>query len=234
MYGLLDMRRMGNALLVKSFIRGIYGIGPWSNFIRRKYLQGKSIEFWYRRNALGTKQGSAIWLSFCKNKSLILRNFRWKLFSGANAFIGRDLILDGLNYHFQPDLIKYLQSRGILIWEKLICSWNNSTPVWIVAADLHLPAHLRPLWESVRSSLSVSPINRSDSKDILVWKLPRAPLPIKVKDIYVALSQLSAPTNLPIYPPSLWKAACPRKMILLSWLIFWNRNLTWEVLQRKG
>eukprot|EP00253_Pinus_taeda_P025144 PITA_25144 len=104
----------------------------------------------------------------------------------------------------------------------------------IYGTDLHLPAHLRPLWESVRSSLSVLPINRSERKDILAWKLPRNPLPVKVKDIYAALSQLSAPTTQPIYPPTLWKAACPTKMILLSWLIFWNRNLTWEVLQRKG
>lgn len=98
-WGPLDTRRMGNALLCKYFLRGIYGTGPWSKFIKRKYLQGKSIDFWYRRNALGIKRGSAIWLSFCKNKSFILKNFRWKLFSGANVFIGHDLIQDGLNHH---------------------------------------------------------------------------------------------------------------------------------------
>lgn len=233
-WGLLDMRRMGNALLVKSFLCGIYGSGPWCNFIKRKYLQGKSIGYWYRRNALGTKRGSAIWLSFCKNKSFILRNFHWKLYSGANAFIGRDLIQDGLIYHLQHELVAYLNFRGIFTWEKLICSWNNSSPIWIEAAELSLPPHFRSMWNSVRSSLSGLPIRRSECKDILVWKLPRAPLPVRVKDIYVALSLLSASTTQPIFPPSLWKVACPTKMILLSWLIFWNRNLTWEVLQRKG
>lgn len=142
--------------------------------------------------------------------------------------------MDGLNEHFQPDLTLYLHYRGIFTWEKLIGSWNNATPVWLEATDLHLPAHLRPLWESARSSLSVLPINRAEHKDFLAWKLPLAPLPVKVRDIYAALSQLSARSTQPIYPPSLWKAICPTKMILLSWLIFWNRNLTWEVLQRKG
>lgn len=125
---------------------------------------------------MGTKHGSAIWSSFCKNKSFILSNFRWKLFTETNAYIGRDLIMDGLNEHFQPDLTMYLHYRGIFTWEKLIGSWNNATPVWHEAADLHLPAHLRPLWESARSSLSVLPINRAEHKDFLAWKLPRAPL----------------------------------------------------------
>lgn len=37
-----------------------------------------------------------------------------------------------------------------------------------------------------------------------------------------------------IFPPRFWKARCPLKMILFSWVVFSNRNLTWEVLQRKG
>lgn len=37
-----------------------------------------------------------------------------------------------------------------------------------------------------------------------------------------------------LFPPQLWKVACPLKMILFSWLVFRNRNLTWEVLQKKS
>eukprot|EP00253_Pinus_taeda_P014556 PITA_14556 len=233
-WGLLDMRTMGNALLRKSILRGIYGNGPWSKFINRKYLKGKSIEFWYRRNTLGIKQGSAIWLSFRKNQSFLMRNFRWKLFIGTNIFIGYDFIQDGLTFHLQSDLVPFLQMRGIFTWDKLIKSWTNSTPVWKEAADLSMPPHFGPMWDSVQQKLQGLAIRRSGTKDVLAWNLPRAPSPVRVKDIYAALSIKQALTVHQIFPFSLWKAACPLKMVLFSWLLFWNRNLTWEVLQKKG
>lgn len=233
-WGLLELRRMGNALLIKSLFRSIYGPGPWCNYIRKKYLQGKCIEYWYKRNTLGIKNGSAIWLSFCRNKSFLLRNFRWRLFNGANTFIGRDLILDGLISHPPHELVAYLYFRGFFTWGCLIRSWNNSLPVWVEASDLSLPPHLLSIWNTFHTALSGRPIRRTECKDALVWKLPRGPLPVRVKDIYYALHLESEHTTLLIFPQSFWKVACPTKMILLSWLIFWNRNLTWEVLERKG
>lgn len=138
-WGILDMRKMGNALLCKSYIRGIYGNGPWSVFINRKYLKGKGIEFWYRRNSLGIKRGSAIWLSFCKNKTFLLKNFRWSIHSGANVFLGNDLIRNGLPSFPHPFLIDFLHLRGLFTWDRLIKSWNNLKPVWKEAGDLSLP-----------------------------------------------------------------------------------------------
>lgn len=37
-----------------------------------------------------------------------------------------------------------------------------------------------------------------------------------------------------LFPPSFWKVGCPLKMILFSWLVFRNKNLTWEILQKKS
>lgn len=77
-WGLLDMRLMGNALLCKTLLHRIYGNGPWSIFIKRKYLKGKNIAFWYRRNSMGIKKGSAIWQSLRKNLPFIMKNFRFR------------------------------------------------------------------------------------------------------------------------------------------------------------
>lgn len=233
-WGILDMRKMGNALLSKSFIRGIYGKGPWSVFINRKYLKGKGIEYWYRRNSLGIKRGSAICLSFRKNKSFLLRNFRWSLHSGANIFLGNDLIQNGLPSLPHPVLIDFLHTRGIFTWDRLIRSWVNLTPVWKEAADLSLPSQISTIWASTRLALQGMAFKRSEHKDALLWSLPHAPSPVRVKDIYASLSISPVSPVEPLFPPSLWKAAYPVKMVLFAWLLYWNRNLTWEVLQNKG
>jgi len=183
---------------------------------------------------LGIKRGSAIWLSLRKNQPFIMRNFRWKIFSGTNIFIGFDSIQDGLTSPLPPALVTYFHKRGIFTWDKLIKSWTNTTPVWKEEADLSMPPHFRPMWNSVRQNLQGQAIKRPGTKDVLAWNLPRAPSPVHVKGIYVALSFKPAHSDQQIFPFSLWKVACPLKMVLFSWLLFQNRNLSWEVLQKKG
>lgn len=86
----------------------------------------------------------------------------------------------------------------------------------------------------MRQNLQGLAIRRSGTKDALAWNLPRAPSPVCVKDIYAALSLKPVLTVQPIFPFPLWKAACPLKMILFSWLLFQNKNLSWEMLQKRG
>lgn len=46
---------------------------------------------------------------------------------------------------------------------------------------------------------------------------------------------LSSPIPPPmIFLVTLWKVPCPLKMTLFLWLVFCNKNLTWEVLQQRG
>lgn len=97
-----------------------------------------------------------------------------------------------------------------------------------------MPPSIFSIWSSFRHVLQGLPIRRTGTKDVLAWNLPRSPLPVRVKDLYVALSSGSAITDQLIFPPSLWKVSCPLKMILFTWLLFRNRNLSWEVLQKKG
>lgn len=233
-WGLLDMRSFGNALLCKSLLRGIFGEGPWSLFINRKYLKGRSIEYWYRRNSLGIKRESAIWHSLRKIQSFFMGNLRWRVFSGSSILIGFDSIMNGLASPLPHALVSFFHSRGIFTWDKLIKSWSLTSPVWKDEVDLLMPPSIFSIWSSVRHVLQGLAIRRTGTKDVLAWNLPRSPLPVRVKDLYVALSSGSAITGQLIFPPSLWKVSCPLKMILFTWLLFRNRNLSWEVLQKKG
>lgn len=97
-----------------------------------------------------------------------------------------------------------------------------------------MPQSLLPLWISVKQRLNSLGIFRSGSRDCLVWSLPKARLPVRVKDIYAIMISVHDRSFGLLFPPCLWEAGCPLKMIILSWLVFRNRNLTWEVLQRKN
>lgn len=74
---------------------------------------------------------------------------------------------------------------------------------------------------------------QSGHVDALIWSLEKPAMQTIVKELYATLSSLRQPLS-PFFPPPFWKASCPLKMILFSWLLFSNRNLSWEVLQRKG
>eukprot|EP00253_Pinus_taeda_P026229 PITA_26229 len=157
-----------------------------------------------------------------------------KYLKGASIHIGFDLIINGPISPFLLPLVLFFHAKGIFTWDKLIKSWSHSSPVWNDGSDLHLPPSLIPLWSSFAQSLSNMAIHRSGTKDVLVWALSSKPLPISVKHIYAALSMQSSFSSLMVFPMPLWKVTCPLKMVLFSWLVFCNRNLTWEVLQQKG
>lgn len=231
-WGLLNLEVFGRALLCKTLHRGIFGSGPWSQLINRKYLRGKGIAYWYRRNTLGKKHGSAIWLGFRKNQHFFMENLQWKISTGACILIGIDNILNGPP-SFPLPLILFLQNKGFFTWDKLISTWSNSTPVWKSASDLLLPPSLSPIWTSFVLGLSSLPIHKADPPDRLVWALPSMPLPISVKSIYAAISPPPPPPPT-IFPITLWKVPCPLKMTLFLWLLFCNKNLTWDALQQRG
>lgn len=163
-----------------------------------------------------------------------MENLCWKVFSGSSILISFDSIVNGLVSNIPLSLVSYLHSKGIFTWDKLIKSWSFTSPVWKDEVDLHLPPSYHPLWSYVLQVLNGLAIRRTGSRDVLDWSLPRSPLPIHVKDLYAALTSGPSNNTQLIFPPSLWKVPCLLKMILFTWLVFWNRNLTWEVLQRKG
>lgn len=81
------------------------------------------------------------------------------------------------------------------------------------------------------SSLSYSHRRTSDH---LIWTVPNAKMPIRVKDIYVVMISPNAPSSSSLFPSCFWKSGCPLKLILFSWLVFNNRNLSWKNLRRRS
>ena len=235
-WGLINMKIFGKALLCKSLYRGIFGSGPWSKIIQNRYLKRRSLEYWYQRSSYGIKSGSAIWNSFRKILPFFIQNLRWRFYSGTCIYIGIDPIVNGLELMIPTCLILFLQTKGIFTWEKLIKQWTSSSPVWIDEEDLSLPPHMRPrpIWASVIQNLTSKGIQRMGNKDKLVWSISKSTQPVRVKDIYTAMIDGLPVDTASMFPMPLWKVTCPLKSILFSWLVFSNRNLSWEVLQKKG
>jgi len=233
-WGLLHMRSFGKALLCNSLQRGIFGKGKWSSIINQKYLKGKPLVYWYRRKSLGSAGGSAIWRGFRKIQLLFFDFLRWRINTGSNILIGIEPTILGLEESLSPVLISFLHSQGLFTWNKLILHWSSSTPTWMSADDLHLPSSLRQLWASAVMSLDGKGIKQSGTNDILVWLKSKSTMPVSVKDLYAAASLSLQPLQLPLFPMKFWKSSCSLKATLFSWLVFSNRNLTWDVLQKKA
>lgn len=232
-WGLLNMRIFGNALICKSMHRGFFGNSPWFALIKQKYLKGRNMEHWLRRSSLGIRHGSPIWCSFRKNQWFFMNNLKWIFFSGSSVLIALDPTLYNLESQIPPALLTFFHSRGFFTWSKLIDSWSSLEPIWKTEQQLHIPPPLRPLWSSATLSFSRRRIHQLGTKDELIWSPDSSIHPITVRRLYSALSS-HIPPSPSLFPLKFWKASCPLKSILFGWLLFYNRNLAWDVLQKKG
>eukprot|EP00253_Pinus_taeda_P012614 PITA_12614 len=114
---------------------------------------------------------------------------------------------------------KYLKGRSLLFW---------------TAEQLGLPPSLSPIWSQVILSLQAAGVARCGSSDHLRWSSSGSSATILVKDVYSDLIHSMAPAPAPFFPTSLWKTGCPPRMIFFAWLLFNNRNLTWDNLQKRS
>jgi len=89
-------------------------------------------------------------------------------------------------------------------------------------------------WNIIREGLRSYGFHRSMPEDFLIWKVPKANAQVCVKDIYTNLIELKAMHSSPKFPSAFWKTGCPPKLIYFSWLVFHNRNLSWENLKKRN
>jgi len=101
---------------------------------------------------------------------------------------------------FPENLLIFLHRNGCFTWDKLISSWSGPIPLWKDGHDLHLPGPLLPVWKSVKETLCSLGIHRSGTEDHLMWIVPNAKSPARVKDIYTDMISSKAPSSSSLYP----------------------------------
>lgn len=203
-WGLLDLRSFGKALLCKSLWRGIYGEGPWCNTIKKKYMVRKDISYWFRLGRTGSNYGSAISLSFQKVEKFFLRNLTWSFQSGSRILIGIDSFLGGQEEIVLPDsLLNFFYRKRIFTWDKLIDEWQGPFPLWKEADSMEMSDHLARQWRNLRTLLRNCDIYQSLDADVLIWKDLKGTSLIRVKDIYQNMIGLKKCSPKPDFPSSL-------------------------------
>lgn len=234
-WGIKDLKMFGQALICRTLWRGIFGSSTWSNIIRQRYMKGKDIIYWYRKGSIGINSGSPIWLSMKRIEAFFISHIRWRIHSGNNILIGIDPLTVGHKDLNIPDALIYqLHRQGYLTWNKLIKEWRGSTPVLLDSIDLHLQQPMADQWNSITETVKMGGIHRFGNSDQLKWTVSGFRRPVTVREIYIQLCIGRCPYFLPSYPSIFWKASCPPKFIYFSWLVFYNKNLTWENLRKRS
>lgn len=115
-WGVLNLKFFGWALILKSLWRGINNKGIWGKLIRSKYMKNKEFSFWLRQGAIGKKGGSQIWNSFRRVKNILFQNISWFFGSGNRILLGKDCIIGaGESPPGTVELIQHLNRRGIFV-----------------------------------------------------------------------------------------------------------------------
>lgn len=123
---------------------------------------------------------------------------------------------------------------GIFIWSQTIIGWKGGVPIWKEPLELGLRGDVLMQWNNIMMSMRTSRICRMEENDSLTWRGKREGIEVQVKDIYSTLVKGIPSPFRNIFLMSLWKIGAPYKMIYFSWLVFHNKNLTWENLQKRN
>lgn len=70
--------------------------------------------------------------------------------------------------------------------------------------------------------------------DYLIWSVSNARMPVRVCDIYTDMILSKILLIRDTFPVVFWKVGCPLKYIYFGWLVFYNKNLTWDNLRKRG
>lgn len=200
-----------------------------------KYLGNKDITYWYRNRSLGPCQGSAIWRSLKKVSQFFLKRLIWKLQSGNNILIGFDSILGVQTESPIPQqLLMSLHQKGLFYWAQVLQGWQGTIPIWKLAIDLGLNGTLIEIWNKVIWDMKHEGFYKIEENDGIVLQIKEGKSNILVKDIYISMNGNLIDASRRIFPKSFWKVGSPLKIILFASLVFHDRNLTWNNLQKKN
>lgn len=201
---------------------------------KKKYLGNKDFAFWYIKGTIGSIQGSAIWQSFRKIQSFFLQNLSWSFQNGNKIFIGLDPIFGaGKDWSIPQEIINVFQRAGIFVWGQVIASWQGPFPIWKEAQVMGLQGQLALQWNKILTIKKNIGICRIEPHDYLTWKRKRRTDSISVDDTYLTISNIQLPQTNRQFPTVLWKIGVPSKIMIFSWLVFHNKNLIWENLQKR-
>lgn len=98
---------------------------------------------------------------------------------------------------------------------------------------LGLQGTMAAQWEKIIWTMKNAGIFKTEDRDKIIWQVKKGQPNVLVSDIYLSLIELNRVCAQEPFPYSFWKSGCPIKIILFSWLVYNNKNLTWTNLQKR-
>lgn len=180
------------------------------------------------------KCSSAIWNNLRKIEKYFIGNLKWSFQTGNRILIGINPIMSGRETISISDrFLFFFHGKGFFTWDKLMSGWQGPLPIWKLDAELNLPDSLSSQWHLIRIVLRSCSSIITMPRDFLIWNLSNANFLVCVKNIYVDMIGSRSVLSYPSFPSAFWNIGCTPKYIYFSWLVFYNKNLSWENLRKK-
>lgn len=171
---------------------------------------------------------------FPENGDFFLQQLAWRFQNGNSILIVVDPILGAREECSIPENIKNsLHGVGIFVWGQAIEGWQGPLPIWKEAHNIGLNGHVALQWNKIIANIKNIGICRMEPRDYLTWKGKMKADIIIVADIYLSFSKRSTLHPRLQFPTVFWKIGIPNKIIIFSWLVFHDKNLIWESLQKR-
>lgn len=222
--GILNLRRFGYALLLKSLWIGIVREGTQGMIIKHKYLKDIDFLVWLHRVCIGCKTGFVIWLSFTKFYHYFLSLLTWKMGTGQDNIQGLAYFDKVLNC-----LIHRLKYKGIQFWQQVISTWHDRCPIWQRSKELGLNGPATLEWGRLRTQLQLDGIGRDAERYMIIWRGKINGTNIMVADTYHILWCQEALELEVCWSFNFRNTNIPSKITLFLWLVWKNKNLTWAI-----
>jgi hypothetical protein len=90
-WGIRNLNRFAKALDANSLWRGLFGLGPWSKVLIKKYLKGVEVVFWLRTDNNKFLVASNFWKNFMGSLHLVKRWLAWSVGNGTKVQMDKTL-----------------------------------------------------------------------------------------------------------------------------------------------
>lgn len=208
----------------------------WSEVITHKYIWPLSIIDWIRRPSWNRNGISVVWRAILNTIPIIRDGLLWKIGNGASVRIGIDpWTRSGNSYQLPPDLINYLNNRGIRYIGQLGDHQNSTflSQAWFSEKNWNIPIEWDRTWQNFLQALTESHVRLNNEDDELIWghSKKRQYSSKQGYDIIVADSKSE---SIRRWWKSLWKLKAPMRTRLLMWSILDNKIPTGTYLKKRA
>ena len=140
----------------------------------------------------------------------------------------------GSSFTLPRGLREYFEDYGICSLAQARNHTPNAKSYWFSADDLDLIGEWKSIWENYVRGLEFGRIRLSDQVDSLIWTHHKYIGPLSAAEGYSCVISNSCSELNDKVLKILWTLTIPLKIKCFTWLMIFQKILTWDQLQTRG